>query len=329
MSHQTGIKPSTDLIEQFKAASDGSIRAIKVQIEDETLIPVASLEEEADGSWESGFGKLEGWLDPKQACYILYRLDTKTSADEFGWVLLQYVPDHAKVRDKMLYAATKATLLKILGDSKFVDFVHTTNQSEVTLEGYKKHLEHKEADAPLTEKERENERVKQTEVGADIGASTRRSNVSGIGLPVSDEAQKGLAEFRDGAIKIAVFTIDTTSESIGLLASKSDGKPEDVRGIVQDSQPAFLLYRYEDKVAFVYICPPSSKVKSRMVYSSAKGAFIQFLQTDFNIVPDSRTELDTAQEVDETYLRDQLGFTVKAAPTTRLAFAKPARPGRG
>ena len=37
------------------------------------------------------------------------------------WLLIQYVPEKAKVREKMLFAASKATLTKELGDYKFVD----------------------------------------------------------------------------------------------------------------------------------------------------------------------------------------------------------------
>ena len=41
--------------------------------------------------------------------------------DKSDWLLIQYVPEKAKVREKMLFAASKATLTKELGDAKFTD----------------------------------------------------------------------------------------------------------------------------------------------------------------------------------------------------------------
>lgn len=71
---------------------------------------------------------MESHLEDKVPAYILVRLDEKTSGMEFNWLLLCYVPDDAKVRDKMLYASTKATLTKELGDSKFTDSIYGTKK---------------------------------------------------------------------------------------------------------------------------------------------------------------------------------------------------------
>ncbi|KAI8838383.1 hypothetical protein BC829DRAFT_404386, partial [Chytridium lagenaria] len=184
-----------------------------------------------------------------------YRLDSKTATGDYAWLLIQYVPDHAKVRDKMLYAASKATLSKELGDSKFIDFFHTTNKEEVTLEGYGKHLKHKEAEAPLTEREIENERVRKTEVGADIGTSTRRTNATSIGLPVTDDVRGALEQFKENQINAAVFVIDGETESIGLHSAQAEVRPSALKDLVDSSQPCFLLYRTltDQKTAFVYV----------------------------------------------------------------------------
>ena len=64
----------------------------------------------------------------------------------------------------MLYASTKATLTKELGDSKFVDTMYGTTAAEMTFESYQKHLVHKTAQAPLTEREQELQTVKLAEV---------------------------------------------------------------------------------------------------------------------------------------------------------------------
>lgn len=55
-------------------------------------------------------------------------MDEKSSTGEYNWLFLCYVPDNAKIRDKMLYASTRATLTKELGDYRFVDSIYGTDK---------------------------------------------------------------------------------------------------------------------------------------------------------------------------------------------------------
>ena len=43
------------------------------------------------------------------------------------------MPDKAKIRDKMLYASTRATLTKELGDYRFADQVYGTDKVDPPL----------------------------------------------------------------------------------------------------------------------------------------------------------------------------------------------------
>lgn len=69
---------------------------------------------------------VQPWFDSKNACYILFRHDSTFSNGDFQWMLLIYIPDNAKVRDKMLYASSRATLLRELGEQRFVDTLFGT-----------------------------------------------------------------------------------------------------------------------------------------------------------------------------------------------------------
>lgn len=71
---------------------------------------------------------IEEYLDTTTPAYIFVRLDEKNSTNEYKWLFLCYVPDHAKVRDKMLYASTRATLTRELGDYRFVDSIYGTEK---------------------------------------------------------------------------------------------------------------------------------------------------------------------------------------------------------
>ena len=68
------------------------------------------------------------------------------------------------MREKMLYAATRATLTKELGDNLFVDSMYGTTMDEFTLTGYLKHQKHQKSATPLTAQETTLMEVKKAEV---------------------------------------------------------------------------------------------------------------------------------------------------------------------
>ena len=76
------------------------------------------------------------YLDETTPSYILIRLDDKANTGNYNWLFLSYVPDNAKVRDKMIYASTRASLTKELGDNHFTDSIYGT--TKVINELYRK-----------------------------------------------------------------------------------------------------------------------------------------------------------------------------------------------
>ena len=75
------------------------------------------------------FPLIQEHLDEKTPSYICFKLDTT------GWLFIAYVPDFAKVRDKMLYASTRAALKKNLGEPHFVDELYGLDKVCVYAEG--------------------------------------------------------------------------------------------------------------------------------------------------------------------------------------------------
>lgn len=148
--------------------------------------------------------QLDHWFQSRKPCFVLYSLDSRSipvpdahggwskgsSIGEAGWLMLLFIPDDSSVRSKMLYASSKATLSKELGDWIFVDYIYGTVKDEFNIDGYRKHREHHNSDLPLTAVERTLADAKITE------ECTRRNNLgrvyngnSGtVAFPVSDEA---------------------------------------------------------------------------------------------------------------------------------------------
>ncbi|VDP94809.1 unnamed protein product [Echinostoma caproni] len=101
-------------------------------------------------SWDQDYdAAVTPMLDESIPCYVFVN----------DWLLINWVPERATVRDKMLYASTRATLRKQFGEHLIKEDI-----SDVTLNGFKKYLTMKSAPAPLTAAEQEKADVLKHEV---------------------------------------------------------------------------------------------------------------------------------------------------------------------
>lgn len=95
----------------------------------EELAFVASYDQKKD--WEKDYDKLIlPLLEEDVPCYILYRLDSKTPLG-YAWLLLSWTPDTSIIRQKMLYASTKATLKNEFGSAHIQEEMHATTMVSV------------------------------------------------------------------------------------------------------------------------------------------------------------------------------------------------------
>ncbi|XP_024859986.1 twinfilin-2 isoform X2 [Kryptolebias marmoratus] len=104
----------TPELRQFLAkARGGAVRLIKVCIRDEQLVLGAYTEPEHD--WDQDYDHfLLPLLDDQEPCYVLYRLDSQNALG-YEWIFISWSPDQSPVKQKMLYAATRATVKKEFG----------------------------------------------------------------------------------------------------------------------------------------------------------------------------------------------------------------------
>lgn len=94
---------------------------------------------DAKKDFERDWDKLiQSEIEQDVPCYILYRLDEKTSEGAFAWMLVSWIPDIATIRQKMIYASTKSTLKLEFGSSYLKEEYHATSLDEITFSGYQK-----------------------------------------------------------------------------------------------------------------------------------------------------------------------------------------------
>jgi twinfilin-like protein len=170
--------------------SSDSQRGLLCTITKESLTPLKVLSP-ATSSFSDDLSLLAPNLQPKEALYIILR--RYPSSENAPFIAVTYVPDSAPVRQKMLFASTRLTLVRELGIERFRETIFATTKEELTPQGFEKHDKHVTLAAPLTEEEQTLGDVKRKEAEEGRGMNERKSHVSsGVSMPISNEALQAM-----------------------------------------------------------------------------------------------------------------------------------------
>ncbi|CCM02067.1 uncharacterized protein FIBRA_04143 [Fibroporia radiculosa] len=351
MSAPTGIVVSEELTSAFSdAVASQDIRFIKVSIRNESLVPDGQTA--PSGTLEEDLDILGGLLEDNVPAYVLVRLDDSPSQ----WLAIYYVPDSAKVRDKMLYAATRTTLTKSLGSAHFSDSLFATDKNDISAEAYVKHRQHLAAPKPMSAREKEIEAVKAAEREAGglqyEGSQARRSHVkSDVGLKWTEDVENAVRDLALGnSSSLVVVSIKPSSETLE-LQSVTKCSADKLASIIPSSDPSFAFFAWQrDSISpprrdliFIYSCPSCSPVKDRMVYSLGSNDVFRnangILSSSGGIPAFTTRRVETSDptELNEGFLtswldsNDLTSTNSAEAPvhnTEKKPFARPKGPGR-
>ncbi|KAL6069689.1 hypothetical protein STEG23_013321 [Scotinomys teguina] len=329
MSHQTGIQASEDVKEIFARARDGKYRLLKISIENEQLV-IGSCSQPED-SWEQDYDSFVlPLLEDKQPCYVLFRLDSQ-NAQGYEWIFIAWSPDHSHVRQKMLYAATRATLKKEFGGGHIKDEVFGTVKEDVSLHGYKKHLLSQSSPAPLTAAEEELRQIKINEVQTDVSVDTKHQTLQGVAFPISRDAFQALQKLSNKELNYVQLEIDIKNETI-ILANTTNTELKDLpKRIPKDSaRYHFFLYKhshegdYLESVVFIYSMPGyTCSIRERMLYSSCKSPLLEIVERQLQMNVIRKIEIDNGDELTADFLYDEVHPKQHAH---KQSFAKPKGP---
>ena len=192
---QSGISVSKELHNGFnELVSDPAQRGLVATIESEAITPLHTLPA-ASPEFFSDLPSLEPLLSDKQAAYIVLRR-YQNAPD--GYVAVTFVPDAAPVRQKMLFASTRLTLVRELGAERFRESLFVTEIKELGKEGWEKHDASGALKAPLTEEEETLKGVKEAEAEARGGTEGKRLETGGkLSMAISNDARSALGELRE------------------------------------------------------------------------------------------------------------------------------------
>jgi len=334
MSHQSGVTSSDALDEVFaeSLASDKN-RLIKIDIDPDSMTLIPSAVRATDKDWDIDYEAFVlDVVEKDRCCFIMFRLDT-TNAQGYDWIFTSFSPDFAAVRDKMVYASTRATLKSLINPAYIKQELFGTVPEDIDLDGYEKHLESEAAPAPLSMEEQEKKELQRLEVGVDVGSSTRKAMVAtGIAFPVDEEGRAELSNFKEGKVDFVQFMLDIDGEIIKLTQAGNLAVDE-AGALCPADQARYCLYKFKhnhegEELAtnlFVYSCPAFElPVRDRMLYASCKSPLLDIIEGEFEIEIVKKMEIENGTE----FTHEEFYSTLHpVAQVHALKFSRPKGPG--
>ncbi|KAJ3612565.1 hypothetical protein NHX12_020836, partial [Muraenolepis orangiensis] len=304
------IHATEEVLDVFTKARNGAYRLIKVVITGEKLVlgetrlVCKSFDQEYDAY-------VLPLLDESMPCYLLYRLDT-TNTQGYEWLLLAWSPEGSPVRQKMLYAATRATLKKDFGAAQIKEEIFGTALDEVSLSGYHKYLESLTAPLPLTAAEEELRQIRLNEVQTDVGLDVKKHSLAGVALPLQSDALQAMKQFGMKKLTYVQLEIDFRNESIKLSSTAHTE--------LQD-----LPHRIPREAAlFIYSMPGyKCSIRDRMLYSSCKNNLLEMVENNLQIHIAKKMEIDSGDELSADFMYEEVHPKQHAH---QQAFARPQGP---
>uniref|UniRef100_UPI00398E8037 twinfilin-2-like isoform X2 n=1 Tax=Pristiophorus japonicus TaxID=55135 RepID=UPI00398E8037 len=331
MSHQTGIAATPELQHLFSRSKDGSVRLIQVLIREEHLVEGAC--RTPSRTWEQDYDELVlPLLRDTQPCYILYCLDS-SNAQGLEWIFLLWSPEGSSIRQKMLYAATRATLKKEFGGGHIKNEVFATQLDDINLKGYRKYLVSDAAPAPLTAAEQELQQMKINEINTEVNIDTKQPTLQGIAFPIDEEALQALRQLQQKKVNYVQLKLDTDEERISLVHVQ----PTEIGDLPERVPPDFprwhfFTYKHVhegahlESLVFIYSMPGNRcTIRERMLYSSCKGPFLTSVEQQLGLQVARKIEIDDGAELTPGFLYDELH---PKQHTYEPAFRKPPGPSR-
>lgn len=345
MATQSGITASTELLDDFKSLLKGAL-VITLNDDSTQLVPDSSFSLPSSADLELLFKSLNEYFEeryPTPGYAVVHK-------DEGDFIFISFIPDSAPIRQKMLFASTKNTVLQQLGSSNFgaKNILALTELDELSLSHYE-HLTLRDNDALLTSDEKilaQINSVQNLNLGQSSGQSFKRelpsmhsdklSSTSGSNLlfKVNDDLEKELLGDLTG--KLVVIRIDKEVETLDLVKASQDISTENLISSLElavggsDASPVYALFGYDDKkVAFIYLCPSGSKVKDRMLYAANKQGFLSHLKADHFEANqlDVVLEVGDLDEIDISKLEKE-GSKGTQQSANNLRFSRPKGPRR-
>lgn len=346
MSTQSGITASPDLLKAFQSIGEqnqSDVLVVKVSQDSTQLIPDSQCPVIPNGlELEEKFNKVQQYVSliHPQPVYIIISIGDNEHA------FISFIPDVAHIRDKMLYASTKNTLLQQLGGHKIKkDYLFSWSEvDELSLKHFDLCRPDKLNDSgPLTEEEKYMKQINSLQDYSNVENPsfsrklTSMDNSSSQLLFQIDDGLEKTFETLENDNKLILFNIDLGKELFKLVSTIENVKINSLiltlESVKTDQPtPKFAIYNYlPSKYALIYTCPSGSKVKDRMIYASNKQGLVNHLRSLFSGKSLQLDKVLDIGDIDELEINELKPVEESSEPATAkagLRFNKPKGPRR-
>jgi twinfilin-like protein len=303
-------------------------RGLIARIDKETIVPGAPIQSSA-ATFLSDLSALSPHVKPNEALYILLRRADALSSPDKSLVAITYVPNAAPVRQKMLFASTRLTLVRELGGEHFPESVFATEADELTAPGWQRHVQAEASDNPLTAEEQSLRDIRDAEALESRGTRGQSLAQGGrLAIRADDDiagALRGLGQ--GGGENLVQLRMDSATETL-VLVSKGSATAAEIAGLIDGKEPRYAFYRHDDpeaSIVFISTCPSAAKIKERMLYAASRGNVVSLAQGEGGLKVAKKLEATNPEEVTEQVILDE--FRVEEVEV-KQSFSKPKRPGR-
>ncbi|KAF1917292.1 hypothetical protein BDU57DRAFT_555183 [Ampelomyces quisqualis] len=326
---QSGIAASQELKSALGSLiTSTSQRGLLATIQNETIVAGASIPSSSP-SFLTDLSNLSSHITPNAALYILLRRADSLVSPDKSLVAVTYVPNAAPVRQKMLFASTRLTLVRELGGEHFPESIFTTEAAELTAEGWEKHLAHEAKDNPLTAEEQSLQDIKDAEALESRGTRGQGLAQGGrIAIRADDGIADALSKLGQGASENLVqLRMNPANETLELV-STSRATCSSIASQIDTKEPRYAFYRHDDaagSIVFISTCPSGAKIRERMLYAASRGNVVGLAQGEGGLKVAKKLEATNPEEITEQVV---LAEFAEEKVEEKQGFAKPKRPGR-
>lgn len=333
---------STELTEAFVSAQDDmQIRALVLNIEGES-INLKSVQNIGGAVADDFEGAMADALSDNEAALVVFCSDDhRLAGEQSKWILVAWVPDNCKVRDKMLYSSSREDVKKSLGLGYFASEYYANSKEDLTWAGVLAFATKGDIDGPLTEKERLiQDENKLCQVESNVTSS---SAMGALHFKMSDAVLSALAQFKAQDINWVDMYIE--NEEVQLSVAKKVDTSTSLAEHVSPSSGRFLAVQVSPTNStvfssssvnvlnyFIFSCPDEIQVRMKMTMSSCKASVLATASNQ-GIKFEKTLEIRCPDDIDEA-LRHELNPTstsssgVASSSAANISHAKPTRPGR-
>ena len=318
MSAQSGISASEELINSFKEYVDENHSILLATIRDEK-VNISDIIK-GSSSLKDDFEELKSLVTDSDPKYIIVKHDY----NEKLYTFISFVPDYAAVKDKMLYASSKNTLIRSLGSEFFTNLLFWNSVDEVEYDNWKHSVKDDTTSNSLSTKEKELQDIKDLEFQTIVNTSTKKQLVdhkNDFSFKFNSNTQ-----LNPENNELYTLVIDIPKEEIFLSNTTKISDAKDLLTKISSESPQFSIVKLNNKIYFIYTCPSGSKVKERMIYASNKQGVINHFKESFPIT--KALEVGDAIELELSEFDNEETETADDSTTSKPKFNRPTRPGR-